>query len=387
MYLSNIIPYVAAFPKVWPKEVCTLDMFKWAYCIVRSRGNLLDNDQSPAQPDKPNLRRYLIPAVDMLNHSSFPEQQYTDAVKVTSVSGRGVSISVSNAKEPHVIATSYQSDDENDSTDLEFPYGVFQMKAEKDIPAGTEITVRYTKNGSDADFVDLYGFIQEPIVKSIVTADGTVERVVLQNPNNTIYVDTENMMEYLYQLSEDPGMRDCDARIDYLDANGGLETEITIKRSAISERCNTEIFTGILTFLQVLMMSPKAFQRYKKVVAARGGDIRIGTEYLNEGPPEFAFKVMKALKLGIAGNLKEIAESRKANAAAAGVGSKQQRRCALWLQAKQHEGLTALLKSLMELPDQNESYADKSAGGDSENIAPNSVKAKGKKKKGGKRKT
>jgi hypothetical protein len=82
IFVDVVLPIIKDASELWPLSFCTADRFDWAFGCVQTRAFQL-NDQ---QGNDPTL--YLIPGVDMLNHTSMKDAVATTLQRVKSSNGQ-----------------------------------------------------------------------------------------------------------------------------------------------------------------------------------------------------------------------------------------------------------------------------------------------------------
>lgn len=82
IFVDVVLPIIKHAPEIWPLSFCTAERFDWAFGCVQTRAFQL-NDQ---QGKDPTL--YLIPGVDMLNHTSVKDTVATTLQLVKSSDGQ-----------------------------------------------------------------------------------------------------------------------------------------------------------------------------------------------------------------------------------------------------------------------------------------------------------
>ena len=82
IFVDVVLPIIRNAPELWPLSFCTADRFDWAFGCVQTRAFQL-NDQ---QGNVPTM--YLIPGVDMLNHTSMKDAVATTLQLVKSSNGQ-----------------------------------------------------------------------------------------------------------------------------------------------------------------------------------------------------------------------------------------------------------------------------------------------------------
>jgi len=127
LYSRHVAPILAGRPDLWPPASCGLDAFRHAAAMVQSRAFHLSaaDGEAPAAsgaagasgaaappPDAAPAGAWLLPAVDMINHSA------AEAARNTRLCRFGEALEV-------------------ESNGRRFAFtGYFQMRAERDVPAG-----------------------------------------------------------------------------------------------------------------------------------------------------------------------------------------------------------------------------------------------------------
>jgi SET domain len=400
MYLSQIAPLTAKYPSIWPEERCDLLTFQWAYTIVQSRGFVFDHESGQPRPLPSGIscerdyymlnseRIFLIPALDMLNHSSFPQHCSTKVMSFSRISWFKLDKS-----------SGLHEDEVPKGTPCEMIEldGWFTVMAQKEIPAQTEIYHSYG-DLADSELYKLFGFVQ-----AATNINESGEEVVenIYNPYNNLYISVHDMLPLMLAISRENGVKDGDERRDFLEAKGMLEAASKVKVSSIAGlQATPQDFEGlcnILTVLQVMIMSPEAYIMYKKWVdEAALGNAQLGIE-LVVGSPEFGAKVMALLKWSLVMQRKALVTMLKAEDDG-GVGRNKvisrKHQCARFLLERQLEGLDWLLVPLAKMfsvsvdDDDDESSPMETVNANSENAQSNQEKKKPKtnRKKGGRKK-
>jgi len=83
VYIKDILPVVQAHPDVWPPDCCGLKDFEWALGSVQTRAFHLQANNWLTGAVSDGSQLYLIPGIDMLNHSSDPARRSTELRMVT----------------------------------------------------------------------------------------------------------------------------------------------------------------------------------------------------------------------------------------------------------------------------------------------------------------
>lgn len=228
IYARKVVPLVAAHPEAWPAERCDEAAFVWALGTVQSRAFHLGEGSAALTASGASggsaQRLYMIPGVDMVNHSS------DAAARATELRAAG--------------------DDAG---------GVFLMVAERDICAGEEVLHSYGPL-SDAQLLQTFGFVE--------FGDSAAA-----NPHNTVHVASDlvaDAAQTVVKLSE----AELEERTDALGAGGLLAAarEVTAFAPLTDE---------LLAVAQVLVMPRDAFDAWSD---AGGGAGVLGAAVLGDHP-------------------------------------------------------------------------------------------------------
>lgn len=139
IFEADIAPRLAARPDLFPPGCVTYESFRRAADLVQTRAFHMSADNwitGTSQESTDEL--YLIPAIDMLNHSTEPCL-------------RNTSLALCHGDVEVVL----------EGGEVKSFTNFFSMKAEKAIPAGTQVLHTYG-DLSDAQLLQTYGFIDTP---------------------------------------------------------------------------------------------------------------------------------------------------------------------------------------------------------------------------------
>lgn len=256
IYTQEVLPIITSHASVWPLEACDLEAFTWALGMVQSRAFHLSSatDRVTGSSDSSNNTcLYLIPAVDMLNHSSSQDRRCTELQLIK------VGPAIQGAAAPR-----------------EF----FYMEAQRDIAKGEEILHSYG-DLSDAQLLHTFGFVE--------LVDGSADGGSIDiNPHNTVHVPMELVVECAGSLGR-VSDQELEERLEVLRSAGLLDVarEVPLKNP---------LSDALLTVVQVLLMDRKGFEVYRKELQKSENDDGHGSNgLLGAGMMEVNSELMGAV--------------------------------------------------------------------------------------------
>ncbi|KAG1673647.1 hypothetical protein FOA52_013311 [Chlamydomonas sp. UWO 241] len=255
VYERDVKPRLLARPDLWPAPHATLEEFLRVAGLVQSRAFHMESENWVTGTRTSGTRLYLIPAIDMINHSTDPARRNTSLHKFDT-----------------------RMEVEVDGKTIAFD-SFFAMKADRDIVAGEQVLHTYG-DLADAQLLHTYGFVD--LGPGGDTGPGTAPP--LTNPHDYVTVAVRDVAAACRSAlnkaveGDKKEMRDFDATLeaklallatshvlaappsaDAADAPaaaaaaGGAGGEFALTR-------RTPLPDGLLTALQVLLMSSEELE-------------------------------------------------------------------------------------------------------------------------------
>ncbi|EIE22761.1 SET domain-containing protein [Coccomyxa subellipsoidea C-169] len=137
---SLVRPVLEQRPDLWPPASCGYDAFVHAAGMVQSRAFHMKKENWITGENEDGEELYLIPGIDMINHSSRLQERNTALEQ----SSDGVTF----RRKPDLPPEEYNG-------------GLFVMKAGRKVAAGEQILHTYG-DLSDAQLLQTYGFVEDP---------------------------------------------------------------------------------------------------------------------------------------------------------------------------------------------------------------------------------
>ncbi|WIA41993.1 hypothetical protein OEZ86_009292 [Tetradesmus obliquus] len=264
IYEADIAPKLAAAPQgMFPVGSISFEAFRRAADMVQTRAFHMkaDNWLTGASQEATD-ELYLIPAIDMLNHSSRPQLRNTSLALMRS--------------EAEVTL--------GDGSKRRFK-DFFSMKAERDIPAGTQVLHTYG-DLSDAQLLQTYGFIDAPpalpgaaaaaagtgskAAKSKSAAAAAAAAEAAGNPHNYVVLPLAMLLDAASKVAAAthlwPAKRAkklLAAKLSLL-ASSGLLQQQQPQESQLLITAAAPLPDELLTIVQVLLMTEGEFKQLQQ---------------------------------------------------------------------------------------------------------------------------
>ncbi|KAK9818347.1 hypothetical protein WJX72_011060 [[Myrmecia] bisecta] len=202
LFEASVLPSLQARPDLWPAEQITYAAFQQAASLVQSRAFHMQQENWLTGQTQEGEELYMLPAIDMLNHSTQPERRSTVLRKLKAA---GTTV------------------------------GTFVMEAERDIGAGEQVLHTYGTL-SDAQLLQTYGFVEQ-------------HPAGYTNPHNFVNVAAADMVEACKQAAKPLNLkaREWDTRQKLLQACGIMADQFSMTEAE-------PLPDTLLTAVQVLCM-------------------------------------------------------------------------------------------------------------------------------------
>ncbi|DBB01093.1 hypothetical protein WJX77_011966 [Trebouxia sp. C0004] len=242
VFEREVSPIMQQATHIWPAEVQTYEAFELHAGLVQSRAFHMLQENWITGSAQEGVELYMLPAIDMINHSTQPDKRNTLLRK----SNAELTVKVDGV--PMTIQ------------------GFFTMKAERDISKGEQLLHTYG-DLSDAQLLQTYGFVEdfEP---------------GYDNPHNFVPVPTVLLLQSCSEAGDE-------AALACFEAKKKLLQQANILKDAFVVTSQEPLPDDLVTAAQVLHMEAHEFSELEKVEATDGAGEASTSRPASEPQPAF----------------------------------------------------------------------------------------------------